>query len=157
MLKSESEKYLGHIVSTAIEKRTNSGTGNVAQIMSLLNSISLGHHYFKIAKILRESILINGMLFGGSAWYNITENNMRALEKIDESLLRQILGAHSKTPLEALYLELGCKPLRFYLMSKRVNYLHYLLNLKETELLHKVFTAQLKNLVKDDWVLQMEM
>ena len=67
MLKSESEKYLGHIVSTAmnnnelIEKRTNSGTGNVAQIMSFLNSISLAHHYFKRAKILRESILINGM------------------------------------------------------------------------------------------------
>ena len=79
---------------------------------------------------------------------------MRALEKIDKSLLRQILGAHSKTPLEVLYLELGCKPLRFYLMSKRVNYLHYLLNLKETELLHKVFTAQLKNPVKGDWVLQ---
>ena len=49
MLKSESEKYLGHIVSTTmnnnelIEKRDNSGTGSIAQILCLLNNIRLGH------------------------------------------------------------------------------------------------------------------
>ena len=59
-----------------------------------------------------------------------------------------------KTPLEALYLELGCTPLRFNLLTKHVNFLHYLLNLNETELLQKVFSAQLKNPVKWDWVLQ---
>ena len=63
--------------------------------------------------------------------------------------MRQIFGAHSKTPLEALYLELGCQPLRFHLMARRVNYLHYILNLKEDDLLYKVF-----NPVKGDWVLQ---
>ena len=49
---------------------------------------------------------------------------------------------------------LGCQPLRFHLISRRVNYLHYLLNLKEDDLLYKVFDAQLKNPVKGDWVLQ---
>ena len=128
-----------------IENRANIGRRNVSQIMSLLKNISLGHHYFKIEKVLREAILINGMLFGGAAWYDISEKNLRTLEKIDESLLRQVLGAHSKTPLEALYLELGCKPIRFHLLTKRINFLHYLLNLNESELLRKVFTAQLDN------------
>ena len=39
-------------------------------------------------------------------------------------------------------------------MARRVNYLYYILNLKENDLLHKVFKAQLNNQVKGDWVLQ---
>ena len=137
-----------------IRSRANAGIGNVSQIMSILKDVSLGYHYFRIAKILREAMLINGMLFSASAWYPISEQNLRTLEQVDESLLRQILGAHSKTPIEALYLELGCQPLRFNLMSRRVNYLNYILNLKEDDLLYKVFDAQVKNPVKGDWVLQ---
>ena len=93
------------------------------------------------------------MLFSSSAWYPISEQNVRTLEQVDESLLRQILGAHSKTPLEALYLELGCQPLRFHLISRTVNYLHYLLNLKKDDLLYKVFNAQVENPIKGDWIL----
>ena len=114
MKESNSEKYLGNLISTEmncnqlIKSRANAGIGNVSQIMSILKDVSLGYHYFRIAKILREAMLINGMLFSASAWYPISEQNIRTLEQVDESLLRQILGAHSKTPLEALYLELGC-------------------------------------------------
>ena len=86
--------------------------------MSLLKDISLGHHYFKIAKILREAILTNSMLFSSAAWYNLSEQNLRTLEQVDDSLLRQILSAHSKAPIESLYLELGCLPARFKIMAK---------------------------------------
>ena len=122
--------------------------------MSLLNDISLGVHFFKIAKILREAMLINGMLFCADVWYNVSEQNLRKMEKIDESLLRKIINAHSKTAIEALYLELGCFPIRFHLMSKRVNYLHYILNFKKSDLLSKFFEAQSKNPTKGDWILQ---
>ena len=106
------------------------GIGINAQIMSLLNNISCGSHHFKIAKLLRETMLINGILFNADAWYNVTDQEIKILEKIDEALLRSILKAHSKTAIESLYLELGCKPLRFHLISKRLNYLHYILTLK---------------------------
>ena len=160
MKTSNCEKYLGNVITTdmnnkkMIETRVNMGIGINAQIMSLLNDISLGHHFFKIGKILREAILINGILFSGNAWYNITESNLRSLEQVDESLLRQILNAHSKTPLEALYLELGCLPIRYILMARRVNFLHYILNLDQSDLLWKTFEAQKKNPVKGDWFLQ---
>ena len=68
--------------------------------------------------------------------------------------MRQILKAHSKTPIEALYLELGCKPIRFHLISRRTNFLHYLLNLEKTDLLFRFFEAQMKNPTKGDWILQ---
>ena len=104
MQSSECEKYLGNLVTSEmnhdkmIEKRANIGIGNVSQIMSLLKDISLGQHYFKISKVLREAMLLNSMLFSSAAWYDLSEQNLKKLEQVDESLLRQILSAHSKTP-----------------------------------------------------------
>ena len=85
---------------------------------------------------LRESYLVNGLLFNSEVWYDLKEKDIRELEEIVEALLRKILNAHSKTPLEALYLELGVLPLRFIITIKarRINYLRYLANLKENEL-----------------------
>ena len=133
-----------------IESRANTGIGINAQIMSLLNDISLATHFFKIAKLLREAMLINSMLFSANAWYDISESSLKSLESVDESLLRQVLKGHSKTAIEALYLELGCRPIRYILMERRVNYLYYILKLDKSELLWQVFQAQMKNPVKGD-------
>ena len=131
-------------IKKAVEARANTGIGMIAQIMSLLNSISLGVHYFKIAKILREAMLINRILFSADVWYDVSEQNLRSLEQIDESLLRKILQAHSKTAIEALYLELGCLPIRFHLMSRRVNFLHLLL-LKMFKVLENKYLTNTQN------------
>ena len=71
---------------------------------------------------------------------------------MDEILLRKIFSAHSKTPLETLYLESGNLPIRFILMSRRLNFLHYILNEDEDSLLRRFFTAQLESPVRGDWV-----
>ena len=61
---------------------------------------------------------------------------------------------HSKTPLETLYLESGNIPIRFILMSRRLNFLHYILNEDDDSLLRSFFTAQLESPVKGDWVMR---
>ena len=66
--------------------------------------------------------------------------------------MRKILGAHSKTPVEAMYLELGCIPLKFIIKSRRLNFLHYILTRKENDLLRNFFEVQAKYPVKNDWV-----
>ena len=101
-----------------------------------------GQYYFKSAVIMRESLLVNGILFNSEVWYNLNENEIRELEEVDETLLRRILNAHSKTSIEALYLELGCIPLRYIIMSRRLNFLYYLMNLNKNELLFNFVEAQ---------------
>ena len=81
------------------------------------------------------------------------ESEIRVLEQIDEALLRKLLKAHSKTPLEALYLELGCLPLRYVIKARRINYLYYLANQNEDALLAKFFNAQLNSPLKSDWII----
>lgn len=157
----ETEKYLGDKISsdcksinkTNINERKSKGLGIVAQIMTLLNTMCIGgQYYFKAAMLLRESLLVNGILFNSEIWYDISEHEMRELEEVDECFLRRILNAHLKTPIEALYLELGSTPLRYIIKSRRINYLHYLTKLKKDELLSRFFQAQMKSPVQGDWI-----
>ena len=120
--------------------------------MMMLEELCLGDYHFESANILRNSLLLNSLLSNGEAWYNVTEKEVSSLEKVDEMLIRKIFSAHSKTPIELLYLESGNIPIRFILKSKRVNYLWYILNEDGESLLSKVIQAQCKNPVIGDWV-----
>ena len=111
-----------------------------------------GQYYYKTAIMMREALLVNGILFNSEVWYNISEKELRELEEVDETFLRRILKAHSKTPIEAFYLELGCIPLRYIIMSRRVNFLYYLTNLKHDEMLYKFFQAQVISPIKNDCI-----
>ena len=119
--------------------------------MSLLSEISLGSHYFDIALILREFLFVNGFLTNREVKYGLTEKNLEDLENIDKILLRKILNAHSKTPVESLYLETGILPLKVVLKSRRIMYLHHILRRKEGNLLLKFFKAQSEYPANNDW------
>ena len=58
------ESYLGDLISSDgkntknIRNRISKGIGLISQIFNLLESASFGAHYFEIAMLLRESILV---------------------------------------------------------------------------------------------------
>ena len=66
MLKSEKEKYLGNLLTSNgkinenILTRCNKSIGLINEIMSTLNEVSFGYHYFEIGILFRNSKLING-------------------------------------------------------------------------------------------------
>ena len=165
LIDSDKEKYLGDIINKAgnikdtIQDRKNKGLGIVSEICAILNDIPLGKHKLEIGLSLRQAMLINSMLFNCEAWHAIKEKDVRILESVDEHLLRSIVGAHSKTPLEFLYLESGAMPLRFIIASRRMSYQQTLLKRNDDELTKKIYKAQkdnpiegdFYNLVKADW------
>ena len=85
-------------------------------------------------------MLLSTLLSNSEAWYNVTSKEITELESVDEMFLRKILSAHSKTPLELLYLETGNIPIRFILISKRLGFLHYILN-EEEDTLTEIFLS----------------
>ena len=62
------DTYLGDIISgdgtnkLNIENRVSRGLGKIAQIMGMIEKISLGKHFFKIALLLRESIFLSSIV-----------------------------------------------------------------------------------------------
>ena len=162
MNESNCEKYVGDMISenctigSCINYRVSKGMGIIAEIMTLLDEITLGSHYFEVAMELREAIFLNGILFNSEVWYGVNDKQVEQLEQVDEMLLRKLLKAKRNTPKVSLYLELGCIPIRFRIMSRRLMFLQYLLSLDKDSLLYRVFSAQRENPVRDDWVLKVQ-
>ncbi len=137
------DKYLCDIVSEEmntmnIKERKSKGIGLLSQILALLEEVSLGVFYFEIAILLRETMLINGILGNAYAevWYGLTKANISELEDVDKMFLRRILNAHSKTPIESYYLELQCTPIRYMIMGRRIMFLHYIMGREEDDLVN---------------------
>ena len=158
----EHVKYLGDEESNDgrndinIEKRCTKGIGIKSQIIPLVKKISLGSHYFDIGLLLRDTNLINGILFNSEVWYGMLQKHVEKLEKIDELFLRSLLDAHSKTAIEALYLETGKMPISFLLQKRRLMYWHHLVKRDKNSLLQKFYNAQKNGPVNGDWVNQLE-
>ena len=145
MKKSVECSYLGDILSASgsvdatIEKRRQKGIGICSQISGMINGLSLGHYYFKIAFLFRETMLLNGMLTNLEVWHPVSSSQIEILEKIDTNFLRKVLKSHSKTPTEALYLETGLLQIRYVAMQRRLMYLHNILKKPENELIRRVY------------------
>ena len=139
--------YLGDTIrsdgknTSTIRDRVNKGLGIISNIMDILNRVSFGSNYFEIAVSLREAKLINGILTNTEIWYGMSKSEEEELAVIDKLLLRRILGAPDSACVESLFLELGLIPLPIILKARRINYLHYLANLEQSEMLYKSFIA----------------
>ena len=148
MHNSEQEKYLGDILDKKgtcrpnIENRKLKGYSISSSILAIVNEIPLGHWKIKAGLSLRQAMLLNGILFNSEAWQGPETKHITLLEKVDEALLRGILGAHPKIPLEALYLETRSIPIRFVVASRRILYLHTILQKDRNEMILKIFEAQ---------------
>ena len=135
-----------------IKARVAKGTGIVTKIMSILDNIPFGSHYFEIAVILRNSLLCSSMLCNSESWYNITKAEMNLLETVDVMLLRKILKAPRSTPKEMLFLELGCLPYKELVQKRRLLFLQYILNEDPDSIVLKFLKTQTMNPTKKDWV-----
>ena len=158
MENANQETYLGDIIHKNgnirpnIEKRRAKGYGMISDILAIVNELPLGHWRTEAGLRLRQAMLVNGILFNSEAWHGISMKDIEVFEKIDEALLRSILNAHSKIPREALYLETKSTPIRYIIASRRLMYLHTILQKNKDELVRKIYEAQKVDPVQGDFV-----
>ena len=103
------DTYLGDILSNDgkntknIKNRISKGVGCVNQIFNMLENIVFGPHYFEIAVLLRDSLLINGTMTNAEIWYNISKSEVDEFEALDRLFFRRLFEVPSTTPKEAYY------------------------------------------------------
>ena len=159
LMKNVSEKkYLGDIVSCDgrntknIVERTNRANGNIDKIISTLTERPFGRHYFKAYKLMREGMLIGGLLTNSESWINIINKDIDCLEKPDTILQRKVVSSMGNPCKAFMMLELGIIPVRYILIQKRMQFLHYILGESTDAMLRKVFEAQKQESKKGDFV-----
>ena len=154
------DKYLGFVISNNgnnmknIEAVKNKSIGVIKQILSTLQN--LGKFTFECAFIYMNSILRGSTLYACETYYNLKENEIREIEKIDEDFLRQVFDIQRSCPIPLLYLESGQIPARFLVQKQKLNYLYDILQRDNESLLFKFFKAQEEKPVKGDWTVELK-
>ena len=145
------KKYLGDIISVDgkneknIRERINRSIGNTNKIVSTLSERPYGKYYFRAYQIIREGIMIGGLLNNAESWINITQKNIEDLEKTDLMLQRKVLSVTGNPSRVFMMLELGIIPVRFVMMKKRLQFLHYILNENIESTISQVFETLKKD------------
>ena len=110
--------------------------------MAIVKEAPLGRKRIEAGLLLRKSLLIIATLFNSEAWHGLTKSQIKAFEKIDEALIKDLTESHAKIPVPAIYLETGQVPVRYILACRRILYLQNILQGNDNELVKKVYLAQ---------------
>ena len=157
MENSKQETYLGDKIDESgkikptILSRIAKGYGAITNILAITSKVPLAQWRIQAGLKLRQAMFLNGTLFNSEAWQGISQSEIEMMEKVDEDLLRGLLKAHPKIPIEALYLETGTIPIRFTLKSRRLGYLHTILKKDSEELVKEVYEAQKNDPINGDF------
>ena len=152
--------YLGDIISNDgkntknVKSRISKGLGIINQIFNILDNVSFGSHFFAMAMLLRDSMLINGILTNAEIWYNVNKTEIEEFESLDRLFFRRLMEVPVTTPTEAYYLECGVLPIHAIVKARRINYLHSILKKDKRGMVYSFFITQWYQPSKGDWTEQ---
>ena len=111
---SSSEKYLGDIIHKSgnqkanIEARIAKGKGIAKTITAMIQESPLGWSRVKAGLILREAMLINGIMFNAEAWHGVRQEDVDALEASKHILpLLEAISLNNSSLTPRLAISLG--------------------------------------------------
>ena len=84
-------------------------------------------------------------------WHSVHNYQIENHLAIDKYLLRGLLGAHEKVPLEHSYLEVAALPLSYVISLRRMLYMKTILNRRDKEMVKQAYKCQKENSVPGDW------
>ena len=90
-------------------------------------------------------------MFNSEVWHSLTESDIEEFVEVDKYLLKGLISAHDKTPVEHLYLETAALPIPYILTSRRIIYLKNILDREDEEITKKIYKCQVNNPVPGDW------
>ena len=147
MKNTEKESYLGDFVT----KKANSNATLVAwkscvyailsEIRAILTEIPLGSRRMEIGLALWDAWFLNGILFNSEVLGAYAEKHVEELMVIDNMILRTVVGAQSKMPLETLSLESSTLSIKHVITLRQMLYLKTILSRHEDEINRRVYTA----------------
>ena len=134
-----------------IKHMKTKAVGIIRQIFNRLESLNLQRYYFECAIIFMNCMLRSSILYAAETYYNLSEKELREIERIEEGILRKLLKTSKGCPIIQSYLTLGIFPARFQIIKMRIMFLKDILNEKEESLIRKFYELQVKNPTRGDW------
>ena len=140
--------YLGDIVNgngrniNNIKNRVCKARGLINDVFSILDKVCFGPHYFRVALLLRKTIIISSVLYNSDVWYNLSSEEISELNKVDKVFFTRLFKVPVSATFIAFFLETGDMELEMYMKSKRVIYFHNLVNRPKNQTIFSYFMVQ---------------
>ena len=156
--KTKDQKYLGFVISSCgdnmanITALKNKSIGTIKKINNKLEALNLLDYYFECSIIFTNVMLRPSLLYASECYYNLTEKQIRHIERIEESYLRNILKTGRGCPIVQIYQELGQVPARFELQRLRLLFLKNILEQDINSMSYKFLYLQVEHPTRGDWV-----
>ena len=141
-------KYLGFVLSSSADNMANIKSVKVKSfktinsIFSKLKLLNLQKYHFECGILFMQTMLRTSILYASETYYNLKENELRSIERIEETYLRQLISTRRFCTISMLYLEFGVWPARFEIIRMRLLFLKYILNQDEKSTLYRFFKKQ---------------
>ena len=158
MEETNQQKYLGFIISSTgnnmknINDKKNKSIGIIKKIFNKLDSLNLRKYFYECGIIFLNVMLRSSILYASETYYNLKETELRAIERIEENYLRQLLNTTRGCPISQLYLETGHQPARFEIFRRRLLFLKSILHEKQNSRIYQFVKLQYENPTKGDWM-----
>ena len=91
-------------------------------------------------------MLRSSLLYACETYYNLKENELRQIERIEEGFMRKLLKTTAGCPSVQVYPELGQFPDRFEIMKTRLLFLKCILSENEESMINRFFKLQLQHM-----------
>ena len=95
--------------------------------MGILEEVDMGANRLEAGLLLRQSILVNSLLYSSEAWSGVTDKQLARIEVVVSALLCKLTGEHTKCASEFNHLETGTWKLRHIISYQRLMYHHPIL------------------------------
>ena len=153
----EKAVYLGSMFNSKgnnndmIQHRIQQARTCMINSVAMCNDITLGCYMFQSLMLAYKTIFIQTLLYGARAWSNVTGENMKKLSAIQLQFLKKILQVPRSTCNSVTYLELGVLPIIYEIHSRKLNFLHHILNRSGEDPVLLSYREQLKYTHAKNW------
>ena len=103
------QKYLGFVLSSTGDNMANiraikkKSIGVVRKTLNELDGLHLKEYYFECSIVMMNVMIRSSILYASDMYYQLKETELRQLERIEESYLRQVLKTTKECPIKQLY------------------------------------------------------
>ena len=80
----------------------------------MLKEISFGHHYYEMAIMFRQAMLVNSILCNSG----LSKAHIEKLESVDVYLWKNVFSSKVSTPIKSYCVETNTTPFRYIVMAR---------------------------------------
>ena len=133
------------------KERVGRAKGSTFQLIALCHEVEFGTRQREIMLILYQSVFLSQLIYNCESWSKMTDKDYQALQSAQLLYLRSVMEVPCRTPIAALFLELGILPIQFEIEKRQFLFLTCILNMDFDNSLQLVYNDNSSMSLKKNW------